>query len=67
MTASLFTADDAFNFDLEMADMTDEQLIVLARAEYTTAPHGKVRAMVDELEDRIGFDKARVVFGTAGF
>jgi hypothetical protein len=65
MTTSLFTADDALFFSLEMADMTNDQLIAVARAEYHTAPMGKVRAMSVELEERLGWDKARAVFGTA--
>ena len=65
MTTSLFTADDAFNFDLEMADMTNDQLIALARAEYHSAPMGKVRALSVELQERLGWDKARAVLGTA--
>lgn len=65
MTASLFTADDALFFSLEMADMTNDQLITLARAEYHTAPMGKVRAMSAELQERLGWDKARAVLGTA--
>ena len=62
MTASLFTADDAFNFELEMAEMTDDQLIALARAEYHTAHHAKLSAMSVELEERLGFDKANAIF-----
>ena len=65
MTTSLFTADDAFNFDLEMADMTNDQLIALARAEYHSAPMSKVRALSVELQERLGWDKARAVLGTA--
>ena len=65
MTASLFTADDALFFSLEMADMSDEQLIALACAEYHAAPMGKVRAMSIELQERLGWDKARAVLGTA--
>lgn len=67
MNASTFTADDAFNFELEMAEMTNDELIALARAEYHSAPHGKVHAMSVELEERIGFDKANAIFAMAHY
>lgn len=65
MTASLFTATDSFLWDLEMADMSDDQLIAVVRGLYHTAPHAKVRAMVEELHHRFGFDVANHVIGTA--
>ena len=61
MTTSLFTDDDAFLFDLEMSDWSDDRLVAFARDNKRSCPQLQLRLMSEELEHRLGWDMARAV------
>lgn len=61
MTDSLFTADQALVFELEMSDWSDDRLVAFAHAHKTSCPQLQLRLMSEELEHRLGWDMARLV------
>ena len=63
MTCTTF---DAFDFELTVVDLDDEELIALFRANYVGMTHEGIRAYSDEIERRMGFDALNAAVFTIG-
>lgn len=57
---------DAFDFALKVDGWTDEELIASFHGLYAFLDRDALRAYLDEIEKRMGFDRANCIHQTVG-